>query len=52
MFNNMTKSLLGLGLTLAVFGTAQAYPVSAQLEIRGNVDDPPKLVVPMFLVLN
>ncbi|MBV5309697.1 PEP-CTERM sorting domain-containing protein [Chromatium okenii] len=37
MFNNMTKSLLGLGgLTLAVFGTAQAYPVSAQLEITGS----------------
>ncbi|MBK1641048.1 hypothetical protein CKO12_03970 [Chromatium okenii] len=36
MLNNITKSLLGLGLTVAVFGTAQAYPVGAQLEITGS----------------
>ncbi|MBK1695451.1 hypothetical protein CKO09_11980 [Chromatium weissei] len=36
MLNNAKKSLLGLGLTLAVFGTAQAYPVGAQLEITGS----------------
>lgn len=36
MLNKMTKSLLGLGLTFAVFGTALAYPVAVQLEITGN----------------
>ncbi len=50
MFNNITKSLLGFGLSVAVFGTAQAYPVGAQLDIIG--DSPFDTNVPGFTLSN